>query len=132
MQSYYCDCILQYDTETFLPLNSTVLFGRFRKQQNVLTEPLEKPMLNWGGYPNANYCIKNTNQYRLHPVSQKRSPVFFHAFYDIFENLIGFHHFYLKMGGFPTEKARKYGWSSCRHSYHRWYISCCMPVVHWQ
>ena len=82
--------------------------------QNVLTEPLKKSVLNWAGTHIANYCIRNTNQYRLHLVSQRRSPVFFHAFYDIFENLIECHHFYHKTGDFPTEKARKSGWLSCQ------------------
>ena len=62
--------------------------------QNVLTEPLKKSVLNWAGTHIANYCIGMTNQYRLHSVSQKHSPVFFHAFYDVFENLIKFHHFH--------------------------------------
>ena len=78
----------------FLPPLTTVLFGRFRKQQNVLTEPLKKSVLNWAGTHIANYCIRITNPYRSHPVSQRHSPVFFHAFYDIFENLIESHHFY--------------------------------------
>ena len=83
-------------------------------QQNVLTEPLRIPVLNWAGTHIANYCIRITNPYRLHPVSQRHSPVFFHAFYDFFENLIEYHHFCLKMGSSPTGKARKYGWMSCQ------------------
>jgi len=79
--------------QPFLPLSATVLFGRFREQQNVLTEPLKKPVLNWAGTHIANYCIRITNPYRSCPVSQRHLPVFFHAFYDIFENLIEFYHF---------------------------------------
>lgn len=82
--------------------------------QNVLTEPLKKSVLNWAGTHIANYCIRNTKQYRLHLVSQRLSPVFFYTLYDIFENLIEFHHFYLKMDVFPTGKARKSGWLSCQ------------------
>ena len=77
--------------QPFLPLSATVLFGNF-PPQNVLTEPLKNPVLNWAGTHIANYCIRITNPYRLHPVSQRHSPVFFHAFYDIFENLIELHH----------------------------------------
>ena len=65
-------------------------------QQNVLTEPLKKSVLNWADTHIANYCIRITNPYRLYPVSQRYPLVFFHAFYDIFENLIEFRHFYLK------------------------------------
>ena len=82
--------------------------------QNILTEPLKKSVLNWAGTHIANYCIRITNPYRSHPVSQRHSPVFFHGFYDVFENLIEFHHFCLKTSGFPTGKTRKYGWLSCQ------------------
>ena len=82
-------------------------------QQNVLTEPLKKSVLNWAGTHIANYCIRITNPCRSHPVSQRHSPVFFHGFYNVFENLIESHHFYLKMDGFPTGRARKYGSLYC-------------------
>lgn len=82
--------------------------------QNVLTEPLKKSVLNWADTHIANCCIRITNPYRLHPVSQKHSPVFFHTFYDIFENLIEFHHFCLNLGVFPTQKARKFELLSCQ------------------
>ena len=82
--------------------------------QNVLTEPLKKTVLNWADTHIANYCIKIANPHQLYPVSQRRSPVFFHAFYDIFENLIEFHHFYLKTDIFQTGKACKFEWLSYR------------------
>ena len=52
----------------FLPL-SRLFCSVVLLQQNVLTEPLKKPVLNWAGTHIANYCIRITNPYRLHPVS---------------------------------------------------------------
>ena len=81
--------------QPFLPL-SRLFCSAVLRLQNVLTEPLKKSVLNWAGTHIANYRIRITNPYQSHPVSQKHSPVFFHAFYDIFENLIEFHNFCLK------------------------------------
>ena len=81
--SHFCPSHRLFCSATLLP-------------QNVLTEPLKKSVLNWAGTHIANYCIRITNPYRSHPVSQRLSPVFFHGFYDVFENLIEFHHFCLK------------------------------------
>ena len=92
----------------FCPSHRLFCSAVFRLQ-NVLTEPLRKPVLNWADTHIANYCIRITNPYRSHPVSQRLSPVFFHGFYDVFENLIEYHHFCLKMGSSPTGKARKSG-----------------------
>ena len=78
--------------QPFLPL-SRLFCSAVLRLQNVLTEPLKKSVLNWAGTHIANYCIRITNPYRSHPVSQSYPPVFFHTLYDIFENLIGFHHF---------------------------------------
>ena len=99
--------------QPFLPLSSTVLFGRFAAAKCPHRTP-QKNGVKLGGYPSANYCIRITNPYRSHPVSQRHSPVFFYTLYDIFENLIEFHHFYIKTSGFPTGKARKSGWLSCQ------------------
>ena len=97
----------------FCPSHRLFCSAVFRLQ-NVLTEPLRKPVLNWADTHIADYRVWITNQYRSHPVSQRSPPVFFHAFYDIFENLIEFHHFCLKLSVFPTGEARKCGWLSCQ------------------
>ena len=99
--------------QPFLPLSRLFCSAVFRLQ-NVLTEPLKKSVLNWAGTHIANYCIRITNPYRSHPVSQRLSPVFFHGFYDVFENLIELHYFYLKSVVFPALKAHKFGWLSCQ------------------
>ena len=78
---------------SFLPLSTTVLFDRFATAKCPHRTP-QKNGVKLGGYTHANYCIWNTNQYRLHPVSQRYPPVFFHTLYDIFKNLIEFHHFH--------------------------------------
>lgn len=101
------------ECQPFLPLSPTVLFGRFPLAK-CPHRPPQKTGVKLGGYPNANHRIRITNQYRSHPVSQRLSPVFFHGFYGVFENLIEYHHFCLKMGSSPTGKARKYGWMSCQ------------------
>ena len=72
---------------------ATVLFGRFAAAKCPHRTP-QKTGVRLGGAPSANYCIKLTNPYRLHPVSQRYPTVFFYAFYDIFENLTELHHFY--------------------------------------
>ena len=99
--SHFCPSHRLFYSTTLLP-------------QNVLTEPLKKPVLNRAGTPIANYPTRITNQYRLHPVSQSLTRVFFYTFYDIFKNLIGFHHFDWKLGNSPTGKARKYGSLYCQ------------------
>ena len=54
----------------FKPLSSTVLFGRFATAKCPHRTP-QKTSVKLGGYPYANDCKRNTNQYRLHPVSQR-------------------------------------------------------------
>ena len=98
--------------QPFLPLSATVLFGHFAAAKCPHRTP-QKIGVKLGGYPSANYCIRITKPYRLHPVSQSHTSVFFHTLYGIFENLIAFHHFDWKSGDFPTEIARKYGSLCC-------------------
>ena len=91
--------------QPFLPLSSTVLFGRFALAKCPHRTP-QKIGVKLGGYPYANYCIRITNQYRLHPVSQRYPPVFFQAFYDIFENLIEFIIFDIKFSQIQLAMSR--------------------------
>ena len=54
---------------SFAPL-TTVLYGRFPLAKYPHRTP-QKIDVKLGGYPSANYCIRITNPYRLHPVSQR-------------------------------------------------------------
>lgn len=79
------------ECQPFLPLSATVLFGRFRSSKMSHRIP-QKIGVRLGGYPYANYCIRFTNPYH-YILFHRDPPVYFHAFYDIFENFIELHHF---------------------------------------
>ena len=77
----------------FLPLSRLFCSAVFRLQ-NVLTEPLKKSVLNWADTHmrmTAKGIQISTDCILFH---RSTPPVFFHTFYDIFENLIGLYHFY--------------------------------------
>ena len=79
--------------QPFLPL-SRLFCSAVLPQQNVLTEPLEKSVLNWARTHMriAAYGILISTDHILFHRGTPR--YFFHGFYDVFKNLIEFHLFY--------------------------------------
>ena len=95
--------------QPFLPLSSTVLFGRFAPTKCPHRTPQKTDKV-WGRVSECESQHKYYTTILITSCFLGCPRLIFYAFYDILENLIGFHHFGWNSSDFPTGKARKSGW----------------------